>query len=178
MFAGIVSGCVKNAMQRLPNIWKPRLILRRLLFNYQRREKKLCKLKNLAATWFVPLVIDFDLESFFCPAAGCTPHKKNSYTRVNEKHKPCGFSLALIDHNSTKPIFLHVDSSEGCITNTVQMLHALAKDKYKRKRAFLFFRGDRSHYPKKQLANVGYVTSLLRIMLTVVNWSGSLSLRR
>ena len=102
----------------------------------------------MAATWFVPLVIYFDFESFLCPVAGCTPHGNNSYTRVIEKHEPCGFSLAVIDHYSTKPIFFHVDSSEDCITKYVNMLHTLAKDIYKRKRAFPFFRGDRSQYPK------------------------------
>ena len=110
--------------------------------------KNLYKFKNLAATWFVPLVIYFDFESFLYPVAGCTPHGNNSYTRVIEKHKPCGFSLAVIDHYSTKPIFFHVDSSEDCITKFVNMLHTLAKDIYKRKRAFPFFRGDRSQYLK------------------------------
>ena len=110
--------------------------------------KNLYKFKNLAATWFVPLVIYFDFESFLYPVAGCTPHGNNSYTRVIEKHEPCGFSLAVIDHYSTKPIFFHVDSSEDCITKFVNMLHTLAKDIYKRKRAFPFFRGDRSQYPK------------------------------
>ena len=110
--------------------------------------KNLYKFKNLAATWFVPLVIYFDFESFLYPVAGCTPHGNNSYTIVIEKHEPCGFSLAVIDHYSTKPIFFHVDSSEDCITKFVNMLHTLAKDIYKRKRAFPFFRGDRSQYPK------------------------------
>ena len=110
--------------------------------------KNLYKFKNLAATWFVPLVIYFDFESFLYPVARCTPHGNNSYTRVIEKHELCGFSLAVIDHYSTKPIFFHVDSSEDCITKFVNMLHTLAKDIYKRKRAFPFFRGDRSQYPK------------------------------
>ena len=147
IFAGIVSGCVKKALQSLPHIWKPAVKMRRLLFDYQLREK-IYIFKNLAATWFVPLVIYFDFESFLCPVAGCTPHGNNSYTRVIEKHEPCGFSLALIDHYSTKPIFFHVDSSEDRITKFVNMLHTLAKDIYKRKRAFAFFRGDRSQYPK------------------------------
>ena len=109
--------------------------------------KNLFQFKNLAATWFVPLVIYFDFESFLCPVARCTPNGNNAYQSVFEKHEPCGFSLAIIDHNSTKPIFFHVDSSEGCITKLVNMLHTLAKDIYKRKRAFPFFRGDRSQYP-------------------------------
>ena len=53
--------------------------------------KNLYQFKNLAATWFVPLVIYFDFESFLCPLAGCTPHGNISYTRVIEKHEPCGF---------------------------------------------------------------------------------------
>ena len=110
--------------------------------------KNLYKFKNLAATCFVPLVIYLDFESFLCPVAGCTPQVNDAYTRVIEKHEPCGFSFAVIDHNSTKPIFFHVDSSEDCITKFVNMLPTLAKDIYKRKRAFPFFRGDRSQYPE------------------------------
>ena len=110
--------------------------------------KNLYKIKNLAATWFVPSVIYFDFESFLCPVAGYTSHGKNSCTRVIEKHEPCGFSLVVIDHNSTKPIFFHEDSSEDCIIKFVNMLHTLAKDIYKRKCAFPFFRGDRNQYPK------------------------------
>ena len=41
-----------------------------------------------------------------------------------------------------------MDSSEDCITKFVNMFHKLAKDMYKRKRTFPFFRGDRSQYPK------------------------------
>ena len=80
------------------------------------------KFKNLAATWFVALVIYSAFESFLCPVAGCTPHGNNSYTRVIDKPGPCEFSLAVIDHNSTKLIFFHVDSSEDCITKFVNML--------------------------------------------------------
>ena len=110
--------------------------------------KKIYKFENLAATCFVPLVFYFDFESFLCPEAGCTPHGNSSYTRVTEKHKPCGFSLAVIDHNSTKSIFLHVDSSENCIIKFVHMLHTLAQDIYKPKWVFPFFRGDRSQSSK------------------------------
>ena len=39
-----------------------------------------------------------------------------------EREEPCGFSLAVIDHNLTKPIFLHVDISEDRITKFVRML--------------------------------------------------------
>ena len=55
--------------------------------------KILFKLKNVIATWFVPLVVYFDLESFLCPVAGCSPHGNNSYTRITEKHEPVGIDL-------------------------------------------------------------------------------------
>ena len=101
----------------------------------------------MAANWSVPLIIYFNFESFLCPVAGCTPHGNNAYTRVIEKHEPSGFSLVVIDHNSTIPIFLHVDSSEDCVTKFVNLLHTVAKGIHKRK-PFPFFRGDRSQYPK------------------------------
>ena len=39
IYAGIVSGCVKKALQSLPNVWRPAVKMRRLLFDYQLREK-------------------------------------------------------------------------------------------------------------------------------------------
>ena len=41
-----------------------------------------------------------------------------------------------------------MDSTEDCITKFVKMVHTIAKDIYKRKRAFPFFRGDGSHCSK------------------------------
>ena len=56
-----------------------------------------------------------------------------------EKHKPCGFALAVVDHHSNVPYFHHVDNSEGCMGNFVRMLHSLARDIHKRKKQFPFY---------------------------------------
>ena len=97
---------------------------------------------NLAATWFVPLVIYFDFESFLRLVSACKRPSDKAVTQVKEIHEPCGFALTVIDHHSSMPTFHHVDSSPVCITNFVKMLHKLARDIYQQKRKHPFFKGD------------------------------------
>ena len=63
------------------------------------------KFTNLSATWFVPLVIYFYLESFLRPVSGCRGPSSRAFMQVKEIHEPCGFALTVIDHHSSKPIF-------------------------------------------------------------------------
>ena len=63
------------------------------------------KFTNLSATWFVPLVIYFDFESFLRPVSGCRGPSSRAFTQVKEIHEPCGFALTVIDHYSSKPFF-------------------------------------------------------------------------
>ena len=81
-------------------------------------DKNEYKFSNFSATWFVPLVIYFDFESFLLPVAGCDAATDQSSTRVIEKHEPCGFALAVVDHHSNVSYFHHVDSSEDCMGNS------------------------------------------------------------
>ena len=106
------------------------------------------KFTNLAATWFVPLVIYFDFESFLRPVSSCKGPSDKAFTQVKEIHEPCGFALTVIDHHSSKPIFHHVDSSPACMTNFVKMLHKLARDIHQQKRKHPFFKGDRRNLGK------------------------------
>ena len=78
------------------------------------------KFTNLAATWFVPLVIYFDFESFLRPVSTCKGQSDKAFTQVKEIHEPCGYALTVIDHHSSRPIFHHVDSSPACMTNFVK----------------------------------------------------------
>ena len=76
------------------------------------------------------MVIYFDFESFLRIVAECDAAADQSSTGVVEKHEPCGFALAVIDHHSNIPYFEHVDSSEDCMDNSVRMLHWLALETY------------------------------------------------
>ena len=98
-------------------------------------EKNSYKITNLAATWFVPLFIYFDFESFLRPVSACKGPSDKAFTQVKEIHEPCGSALTVIDHHSSKPNFHHtvlllVDSSPACMTNFVKMPHKLARDIY------------------------------------------------
>ena len=75
-------------------------------------DKNEYKFSNFLAKWFVPLVIYCDFESFLLPVAGSDAADDQSSTRVIEKHEPCGFALAVVDHHSNVPFLHHVDSSE------------------------------------------------------------------
>ena len=112
-------------------------------------DKNEYKFSNFSATWFVPLVIYFNFESFLLPVAGCDAATDQSSTRVIEKHKPCGFALAVVDHHSNVPYFHHVDSSEDCMGNFVRMLHSLARDIHERKKKFPFYNVNCRNLDKK-----------------------------
>ena len=73
--------------------------------------KNECKFSYFSATCFVPLVKYFDFESFLLPVAGYDAATDQSSTGVIEKHKPCGFALAVVDHHSNVPYFNHMDNS-------------------------------------------------------------------
>ena len=97
-----------------------------------------CKFSYFSATCFVPLVNYFDFESFLLPFAGYDSATDQSSTRVIEKHEPCGFALAVFDHDSNVPYFNRMDSSEDCMCNFVLMLHSLARDIHERKNHFFY----------------------------------------
>ena len=108
------------------------------------------KFTNLSATWFVPLVIYFDFESFLRPVSRCRGPSSRAFKQIKETHEPCGFTLTVIDHHSSKPIFYQVDSSEDCMAKFVKLLHKLARDIHKQKRKYPFFKGDRRSLDKSQ----------------------------
>merc|ERR1711894_183745 len=58
----------------------------------------LYKFKNWSATWFAPVVIYFDFESFLKPVYGCQSNQYAASSQVLEVHRPCGFALAVIEH--------------------------------------------------------------------------------
>ena len=111
-------------------------------------DNNLYKFTNWSATWFAPLVIYFDFESFLKPVASCAPSEERASSRPIEVHEPCGFALTVIEHGNPEPKFTHLDSSENCMQNFVQMIHKLAKDIHEQKRKHPFFRGDRSSLHK------------------------------
>ena len=91
-------------------------------------DNNLYKFTNWSATWFAPLVIYFDFESFLKPVASCAPSEERASSRPNEVHEPCGFALTSIEHGNPEPKFTHLDSSENCMQNFVQLIHKVAKD--------------------------------------------------
>ena len=120
------------------------------------------KFTNLSATWFVPLVIYFDFESFLRPVSGCRGPSSRAFKQIKEIHEPCGFTLTVIDHHSSKPIFYQVDSSQDCMANFVKLLHKCARDIQKQKRKYPFFKGDRRSLDKSQATQSWIVRNRFR----------------
>ena len=82
-------------------------------------DNNLYKFTNWSATWFAPLVLYFDFESFLKPVASCAPSEERASSRPIEVHEPCGFALTAIEHGNPEPKFNHMDSSENCMQNFV-----------------------------------------------------------
>ena len=80
--------------------------------------------------------------------ASCAPSEERASSQPIEVHESCGFALTVIEHGNPEPKFTHLDSSENCMQNFVQMIHKLAKDIHEQKRKHPFFRGDRSSLHK------------------------------
>ena len=91
------------------------------------------KFTKLTATWVVPLVIYFDFESFLRTVSGCKGPQDKTFKQLKEILEPCGFALTVMDHQLSKLIFHHVDSSPACVTNFIKVLHKLARDIYQQK---------------------------------------------
>ena len=59
-------------------------------------DNNLYKFTNWSATWFAPVVIYFDFESFLKPVASCAPSEERASSRPIEVHEPCSFALTVI----------------------------------------------------------------------------------
>ena len=59
-------------------------------------------------------------------------------------------SLTVVEHNSPKPKYTHLDSSKKCMKIFVKVLHKLANDIHKQKQKHPYFRGDRSKLGKTE----------------------------
>ena len=72
-------------------------------------------------------------------------------SHVLEKHEPSAYSMVAIDHESSEPFFISLDSSETCLENFIRELHLLARDAYIYKRKLPHYWGHRSQLGKKKL---------------------------
>ena len=110
-------------------------------------DQSMYKFSKISAAWLVPLVIEFDFESFLRPFASCAGPSDTANTRAIEKHEPCVFELTVNVHQSTTPVFHHVDSSEDCMKTFVRIL---ARVIHKQKNKHPFYRVNRNLLNKNQ----------------------------
>ena len=55
------------------------------------------RFKNLTARWYVPSVINFDLQSLLLPVYGPQPDPQQSSTKTIEIHQPCRYAWVVIE---------------------------------------------------------------------------------
>ena len=88
--------------------------------------------RNWKARWFLPIVLCFDTESCLVPIATAQPSSSTSYTVANEKHEPCGYAIAAIEHGKATPVYFELKKGDNCLNEFVKSLHLLARDIYNR----------------------------------------------
>ena len=101
--------------------------------------------QNRKACWFLPIVLYFDTESYLVPIATAQPSLSTSCTVAIEKHEPCGYAIAAIEHGKATPVYFEQKRGDNSLNEFVKSLHVLARDIYNRKRAF--YRPYRGHVP-------------------------------
>ena len=92
--------------------------------------------RNWKARWFLPIVLYFDTESYPVPIATAQPSPSTSHTVAIEKHEPCGYAIAAIEHGKATPVYFELKRGDNCMNELVKSLHVLARDIYNQKRAF------------------------------------------
>ena len=92
--------------------------------------------RNWKARWFLPIVQYFDKESYLVPIATAQPSPSTSYTVAIEKHEPCGYAIAAIEHGKATPVYFELKTGDNCMNEFVKSLPVLSQDIYNRKRAF------------------------------------------
>ena len=78
----------------------------------------------------------FYTESYLVQTATTQPSPSTSYTVATEKHEPCGYAIAAIEHGKATPIYFELKRGDNCLIEFVKSLHLLARDIYNQKRAF------------------------------------------
>ena len=71
--------------------------------------------RNWKARWFLPIVLYFDTESYLVPIATAQPSPSTSYTVAIEKHEPCGYAIAAIEHGKATPVYFELKRGDNCM---------------------------------------------------------------
>ena len=91
---------------------------------------------NWKARWFLPIVLYFDTESYLVPIATTQLSPSTSYTVAIEKHEPCGYAIAAIEHGKATHVYFELKRGDNCMNEFVKSLHVFSRNIYNRKRAF------------------------------------------
>ncbi len=97
--------------------------------------------KRHEAHWFAPYVIYFDLESLTQPVESCHPDPTKSISTVLEKHKPCGYSIALVEHGKHRVKSFHLERGPEVMKGFINNLEILAREIHAQTRTNMVYIG-------------------------------------
>ena len=92
--------------------------------------------RNWKALWFLPIVLYFGTKFYFVPITTAQPSPSTCYTIAIEKHEPCGYVIAAIEHGKATAVYFELKRGDKCLNEFVKSLRVLAYDIYNRRRAF------------------------------------------
>ena len=78
----------------------------------------------------------FYTESYLVQTDTTQSSPSISYTVAIEKHEPCGYAIAGIEHGKATPVYFELKRGDNCLDEFVKSLNLLASDIYNQKRAF------------------------------------------
>ena len=92
--------------------------------------------RSWKARCFLPIVLYFDTKCYFFPIATAQSSPSTSYAVAREKHEPCGYAIAAIEHSKATPVYFELKRDDNCLKELIKSLQVLARDIYNQKRAF------------------------------------------
>ena len=84
--------------------------------------------RNWKARWFLPIVLYFDKQCYVVQIATAQPLPSTSYTVAIEKHEPCGYANAAIEHGKSAPVFFELKRGDNFLNESVKAMHVLSRD--------------------------------------------------
>ncbi len=106
--------------------------------------------KRYEARWFAPFVLYYDFESLIVPLDTTFDDPNKSSTTTLERHQPCGYSLALVEHGKTRVKLFEIKRGPDVMQHFIKKIECLANQIHDMKRANMVF----SEHPPLNKANV------------------------
>ncbi len=82
--------------------------------------------KRYEARWFAPFVLHYDFESLIVPLDTTHDDPTKSSTTTLERHQPCGYFLALVEHGKTPVKSFEMKRGPDVMQHFIKKIECLA----------------------------------------------------